>query len=124
MAPSVNARDNGCAASGSQLFNDLRITGWVQVIHQIVGGDPAHRLADPVAVPVIDNGNLAAVPVDETVLKIVAVIAGAILDRFLHHAITIPITGRSYRVKDSLPASTETRKTKKSNEPLAAGTAS
>ncbi len=29
--------------------------------------------------------------------------AGAILDRFLHHAIRIPITGRSYRVKDSLP---------------------
>lgn len=29
--------------------------------------------------------------------------AGAILDRFLHHAITIPITGRSYRIKDSLP---------------------
>ena len=26
--------------------------------------------------------------------------AGAILDRFLHHAITIAITGRSYRVKD------------------------
>lgn len=31
--------------------------------------------------------------------------AGAILDRFLHHAIRIPITGRSYRVKDSLPQS-------------------
>ena len=29
--------------------------------------------------------------------------AGAILDRFLHHAITIAITGRSYRIKDSLP---------------------
>ena len=29
--------------------------------------------------------------------------AGAILDRFLHHAITIAISGRSYRVKDSLP---------------------
>lgn len=27
--------------------------------------------------------------------------AGAILDRFLHHAITIAITGRSYRVKDA-----------------------
>ena len=27
--------------------------------------------------------------------------AGAILDRFLHHAILIPITGRSYRVKDA-----------------------
>ncbi len=35
--------------------------------------------------------------------------AGAILDRFLHHAIAIAITGRSYRVKDSLPA-TENRR--------------
>jgi DNA replication protein DnaC len=26
--------------------------------------------------------------------------AGAILDRFLHHAQTIAITGRSYRLKD------------------------
>lgn len=31
--------------------------------------------------------------------------AGAILDRFLHHAIRIAITGRSYRIKDSLPQS-------------------
>ncbi len=41
--------------------------------------------------------------------------AGAILDRFLHHAITIAITGRSYRVKDSLPTP-EPKKTKKSPE--------
>ena len=33
--------------------------------------------------------------------------AGAILDRFLHHAVTIPITGRSYRIKDSLPPAAE-----------------
>mgnify|MGYP001179676918 FL=1 len=46
--------------------------------------------------------------------------AGAILDRFLHHAITIPITGRSYRVKDSLPPPAENRKAKKSNEPSTA----
>ena len=51
--------------------------------------------------------------------------AGAILDRFLHHAITIAITGRSYRVKDSLPAVPETGKAKKkSNEPSTAGSAS
>ncbi len=42
--------------------------------------------------------------------------AGAILDRFLHHAIAIAITGRSYRVKDSLPA-TENKKPRKPNEP-------
>ena len=42
--------------------------------------------------------------------------AGAILDRFLHHAITIAITGRSYRVKDSLPTAPETKKAKKSSE--------
>jgi DNA replication protein DnaC len=45
--------------------------------------------------------------------------AGAILDRFLHHAITIAITGRSYRVKDSLPAA-ENKKARKSNEPSTA----
>ena len=51
--------------------------------------------------------------------------AGAILDRFLHHAITIAIAGRSYRVKDSLPVTPpETKKTKKSNEPSTAGGAS
>jgi DNA replication protein DnaC len=50
--------------------------------------------------------------------------AGAILDRFLHHAITIAISGRSYRVKDSLPAAPETKKTKKSNEPSTAEPAS
>ena len=51
--------------------------------------------------------------------------AGAILDRFLHHALTIPITGRSYRVKDSLPQPPETKNSKKkSDEPSAAGAAS
>ena len=51
--------------------------------------------------------------------------AGAILDRFLHHAITIEIAGRSYRVKDSLPVTPpEAKKTKKSNEPSTAGGAS
>jgi DNA replication protein DnaC len=50
--------------------------------------------------------------------------AGAILDRFLHHAITLAINGRSYRVKDSLPVSTETKKARKSNEPLTAEGAS
>jgi DNA replication protein DnaC len=37
--------------------------------------------------------------------------AGAILDRFLHHAIVISINGRSYRVKDAFLAP-EARKTK------------
>ena len=51
--------------------------------------------------------------------------AGAILDRFLHHAITLAITGRSYRVKDSLPAPAENKKAKtKSHEPSTAGAAS
>jgi hypothetical protein len=50
--------------------------------------------------------------------------AGAILDRFLHHAITLPITGRSYRIKDSLPTPAENKKAKKTNEPLTAGAAS
>jgi DNA replication protein DnaC len=50
--------------------------------------------------------------------------AGAILDRFLHHAITIPITGRSYRVKDSLPAKPEKTPQPKSHERSTAGAAS
>lgn len=50
--------------------------------------------------------------------------AGAILDRFLHHAITFAITGRSYRVKDSLPPGRENKKTKEPNEPATAGAAS
>lgn len=53
--------------------------------------------------------------------------AGAILDRFLHHAIPISITGRSYRVKDSLPppapGAAKTQRTK-SSEPSTAGAAS
>ena len=43
--------------------------------------------------------------------------AGAILDRFLHHAITIAINGRSYRVKDSLPTPPESKQSRKSNDP-------
>jgi DNA replication protein DnaC len=50
--------------------------------------------------------------------------AGAILDRFLHHAITIAISGRSYRIKDSLPLASEKKKNRTPNEPLAAGPAS
>jgi DNA replication protein DnaC len=50
--------------------------------------------------------------------------AGAILDRFLHHAITLAISGRSYRVKDSLPAPVHQKKPSKSNEPSTAGGAS
>jgi len=36
--------------------------------------------------------------------------AGAILDRFLHHAITLTINGRSYRVKDAPLAGAEAKK--------------
>ena len=42
----------------------------------------------------------------------------------LHHAITIAISGRSYRVKDSLPPPPETKKPKKSDEPSTAEPAS
>jgi len=52
--------------------------------------------------------------------------AGAILDRFLHHAQVIAITGRSYRLKDQpLGGKEDKRKDKsKSNEPPTAGAAS
>ncbi|MFZ4764786.1 MAG: ATP-binding protein [Roseimicrobium sp.] len=50
--------------------------------------------------------------------------AGAILDRFLHHAITIPITGRSYRIKDSLPQAHENPQPSKRQGRSTAGPAS
>src|SRR4030095_4722261 len=54
--------------------------------------------------------------------------AGAILDRFLHHAQTLAITGRSYRLKDHAPVPGKEDKNKKpkskSNEPSAAEPAS
>ena len=50
--------------------------------------------------------------------------AGAILDRFLHHAQVIAITGRSYRVKDAPVVKSEGNKQRKSNEPPTAGAAS
>ena len=39
--------------------------------------------------------------------------AGAVLDRFLHHAQTIAITGRSYRLKDHATAAGKEDKIKK-----------
>lgn len=42
--------------------------------------------------------------------------AGAILDRFLHHALLIPVNGRSYRTKDAALASTS-RKGKGAAQP-------
>lgn len=48
--------------------------------------------------------------------------AGAILDRFLHHAIAITITGRSYRVKDAPLAGAEPKK-KRPAETAATGEA-
>jgi DNA replication protein DnaC len=50
--------------------------------------------------------------------------AGAILDRFLHHAQVIAITGKSYRVKDAPTANRENKKHRKTNEPSTAGAAS
>ena len=50
--------------------------------------------------------------------------AGAILDRFLHHAQVIAITGKSYRVKDVPAKSPENPKNRKSNEPSTAEPAS
>jgi DNA replication protein DnaC len=50
--------------------------------------------------------------------------ATAILDRFLHHAEIIQITGRSYRLKRAPEEKTDSKTKKKSNEPPAAGGAS
>jgi hypothetical protein len=50
--------------------------------------------------------------------------AGAILDRFLHHAQVIAITGKSYRVKEAPSVSQENKKPRKANESSTAGAAS
>jgi hypothetical protein len=50
--------------------------------------------------------------------------AGAIIDRFLHHAQVVAITGKSYRVKEAPAVAQETRKSRKSNEPPTAEPAS
>ncbi|MGH7953563.1 MAG: ATP-binding protein [Limisphaerales bacterium] len=49
--------------------------------------------------------------------------ARAILDRFLHHAKVIAVTGKSYRVKES-PVVNETKKQRKSSESSTAAAAS
>ena len=49
--------------------------------------------------------------------------AGAILDRFLHHAQVIAITGKSYRIKDAA-TNGESKKHRKTNEHSTAGAAS
>jgi len=50
--------------------------------------------------------------------------AGAILDRFLHHAQVIAISGKSYRLKDAPVAAAESKKHRKANETTTAGAAS
>jgi DNA replication protein DnaC len=50
--------------------------------------------------------------------------AGAIIDRFLHHAQVVAITGKSYRVKEAPVITQENKKSKKSNEPVTAEPAS
>jgi hypothetical protein len=50
--------------------------------------------------------------------------AGAILDRFLHHAQVIAITGKSYHVKEAPVVIQENKKSRKSNEAATAGAAS
>jgi DNA replication protein DnaC len=50
--------------------------------------------------------------------------AGAILDRFLHHARVITITGKSYRVKEAPTITQENKKGRKPNEPSTAEPAS
>jgi hypothetical protein len=50
--------------------------------------------------------------------------AGAILDRFLHHATQVVIRGRSYRIKASLSPSLPEENSAKSKETSTAGAAS
>ena len=50
--------------------------------------------------------------------------AGAIIDRFLHHAQVVAITGKSYRVKEAPVVTQENKKSRKPNEPSTAEGAS
>ncbi|HTG44445.1 MAG TPA: ATP-binding protein [Verrucomicrobiae bacterium] len=50
--------------------------------------------------------------------------AGAILDRFLHHAVRIPITGPSYRGRNSIPTNPTKKRGESAHEPSTAGAAS
>ena len=50
--------------------------------------------------------------------------AGAIIDRFLHHAQVIAITGKSYRIKEAPAVPKENGRKHQSNEPSTAGAAS
>ena len=50
--------------------------------------------------------------------------AGAIIDRFLHHAQVIAITGKSYRVKEAPVITQENKKPRQPNESSTAGGAS
>ena len=80
--------------------------------------------------PPLSNQIYAALPNSPCTGKLLGDVptAGAILDRFLHHAQTIAITGRSYRLKDHAAVAGKEDKNKKvkskSNEPLAAEPAS
>ncbi len=48
----------------------------------------------------------------------------AIIDRFLHHAQVIAITGKSYRVTEARGLTGENKKSRKFNEPTNAGAGS
>jgi DNA replication protein DnaC len=50
--------------------------------------------------------------------------AGAIIDRSLHHAQVVAITGKSYRAKEAPVVTQENKKSRKSNEPSTAKAAS
>jgi DNA replication protein DnaC len=50
--------------------------------------------------------------------------AGAIIDRFLHHAQVVAINGKSYRIKEAPVVNQENKKARKTNEPATAGAAS
>ena len=50
--------------------------------------------------------------------------AGAIIDRFLHHAQVVAITGKSYRIKEAPVVNQEATKDRKPNKPMTAGAAS
>jgi hypothetical protein len=94
-----------------ELTNDQDTADLTAFLFSFTGSDlPAGSLTDPDNAPGVASLDVPT--------------AGAILDRFLHHAQVIAITGKSYRVKEAPVVSQENKKQRKSNEPSTAGAAS
>lgn len=95
----------------------------------LVAQSGSSELGDKV-IELLENSATDKILDCDTVIKTVqecvrdVLTAAAILDRFLHQAQVIAISGRSYRVKDLPAVSAQGKKSRNPDEPLTAGAAS